>query len=62
MRTLRAGSGFTLIEIAFSLFILALLAAVLLGPITTQIAQTKISQARTDLDQINEALIGFALA
>ena len=54
--------GFTLIEIALSLFIIALLAAVLLAPITTQIAQTKISQARTDLDQINEALIGFALA
>ena len=60
-RRVRA-SGFTLIEIALSLFIVALLAAVLLAPITTQITQTKISQARTDLDQINEALIGFALA
>ena len=55
-------SGFTLIEIALSLFLLALLAAVLLGPITTQIAQTRISQSRTELDQISEALIGFALA
>ncbi len=44
------------------MLIITLLAIVLLTPITTQVTQAKISQAKTDLDQINEALIGFALA
>jgi type II secretory pathway pseudopilin PulG len=57
-----AGAGFSLIEIAISLSVIALLVTFLLTPITTQVTQTKIAQARTDLDQINEALIGFALA
>ena len=55
-------SGFTLIELAISMFIITLIATVLLGPITAQVTQAKISQARIDLDQINESLIGFALA
>jgi prepilin-type N-terminal cleavage/methylation domain-containing protein len=55
-------SGFTLIELAISMLIIGLLAAVLLTPITTQVTQSRIAQAKTDLDQINEALIGFALA
>jgi len=55
-------SGFTLIEIAISMLIITLLATVLLTPITTQVTQARISQAKADLDQINEALIGFALA
>ncbi len=55
-------SGFTLIEIAIGLFIITILATVLLTPITTQITQAKIHQAKADLDQINEALIGYALA
>ena len=44
------------------MFIITLIATVLLGPITAQVTQAKISQAKTDLDQINESLIGFALA
>ena len=55
-------SGFTLIELAISMFIITLIATALLGPITAQVTQSRISQARTELDQINEALIGFALA
>jgi type II secretory pathway pseudopilin PulG len=55
-------SGFTLFELAISMLIITLLATVLLTPITTQVTQARISQAKTDLDQINEALIGFALA
>ena len=55
-------AGFTLIELAISLSIIALIVAFLLTPITTQVTQSKITQARADLDQINEALIGFALA
>jgi type II secretory pathway pseudopilin PulG len=60
-RRIRA-TGFTLIEIAIAMAALMLLAAVLLTPITTQITQSKITHARADLDQINEALIGYALA
>ncbi len=59
---LTRASGFTLFEIAISMLIITLLAAVLLTPITTQVTQSRISQAKADLDQINEALIGFALA
>ena len=54
--------GFTLIEIAISMLVITLLATVLLTPITTQVTQSRLSQAKADLDQINEALIGFALA
>lgn len=59
---LTRASGFTLFEIAISMLIITLLATVLLTPITTQVTQARISQAKADLDQINEALIGFALA
>ncbi|MEO8442083.1 MAG: type II secretion system protein [Betaproteobacteria bacterium] len=59
---LTRASGFTLFEIAISMLIITLLATVLLTPITTQVTQSRISQAKADLDQINEALIGFALA
>lgn len=55
-------SGFTLFELAISMLIITLLATVLLTPITTQVTQARISQAKSDLDQINEALIGFAVA
>src|SRR5664279_231724 len=53
--------GFTLFELAISMLIITLLATVLLTPITTQVTQSRISQAKAELDQINEALIGFAL-
>ena len=54
--------GFTLIELAISLFIIALLAVALIPPIASQVTQSRLAQARSDLDQINESLIGFALA
>jgi type II secretory pathway pseudopilin PulG len=61
--TAREGyAAFTLIELAISLSIIALIVTFLLAPITAQVTQSKIAQARSDLDQINEALIGFALA
>ena len=56
------GRGFTLVEIAISLSIIAIIMIFLIPPITTQITQSKITQAKADIDQINEALIGFALA
>jgi len=62
IRRFPPASGFTLIELAISMFIITLIATVLLGPITAQVTQAKISQAKADLDQINESLIGYALA
>src|SRR5258707_14270718 len=59
---LTRASGFTLFEIAISMLIITVLATVVLTPITTQVTQARISQAKADLDQISEALIGFALA
>lgn len=61
VRSLRA-AGFTLIEIAISMLIITLLATVMLTPFATQVTQSRLSQAKAELDQINEALIGFALA
>lgn len=54
--------GFTLIELAISLFIITLLAVALIPPIASQVTQSRLAQARSELDQINESLIGFALA
>ncbi len=53
VRALRA-TGFTLFELAISMLIITLLAAVLLTPISTQVTQARIAQAKTELDQINE--------
>lgn len=53
--------GFTLIEIAVGVFLLTILLSALLVPLTTQVEQRKISDTRKALDEIREALIGFAL-
>lgn len=55
-------SGFTLIEMAVALLIVVLLLGSLLGPLSTQVESRKIAEAQRGLDQINEALVGFALA
>jgi prepilin-type N-terminal cleavage/methylation domain-containing protein len=54
--------GFTLIEIAVALFIIALLLGSLLVPLTTQVDQRKISDTQRSLDEIKEALTGFAIS
>ena len=53
--------GFTLIEIAVALFIITIVLGSILIPLTTQVEQRKISDTRKALDEIREALIGFAL-
>ncbi|TCV80076.1 type II secretion system protein [Sulfurirhabdus autotrophica] len=55
-------NGFTLIEIAITLFIITLLLGGLLVPLGTQIEQRKISETQRNLEEIKEAMIGFALA
>lgn len=55
-------AGFTLIELAVALFIIALLLGSILVPLATQIEQRQISETQKKQDEINEALIGFAIA
>lgn len=54
--------GFSLIEIAVALFILTILLGVSLIPLTTQVEQRKVGETRKALEEIREALIGFAIA
>jgi len=54
-------AGFTLIEIAVVLAVIALLLGGLLVPLTAQIELQKISETQNSLDEIREALIGYAI-
>ena len=54
-------TGFTLIEMAVAVFIIALLLGSILVPLTTQVEQRQISDTQKLLDEVKEALIGFAL-
>ena len=55
-------TGFTLVELAVSLTIIALLLGMLVIPLTTQFDQQKIVETRVQLEQIREAVLGFAVA
>jgi prepilin-type N-terminal cleavage/methylation domain-containing protein len=54
--------GFTLVEIAVAIFIIALLLGSMLVPLNVQVGQRKISETQKTLDEIKEALVGFAVA
>ncbi len=54
--------AFTLIEMAVAVFIIALLLGSILVPLTTQVEQRQISDTQKALEEIKEALIGFAVA
>ncbi|MGH8602913.1 MAG: prepilin-type N-terminal cleavage/methylation domain-containing protein [Gammaproteobacteria bacterium] len=58
----RRGAGFTLIEIAIVLVVLGLLLAGLIGPMGTRIEQEERERTRAILEEIKEALYGFAIA
>lgn len=60
-RAHRAG-GFTLIELALTIAIVAVLGAGLLVPVVSQIAQRNISSTERTLELAREALIGYAVA
>ncbi len=55
-------AGFTLVELAISIFIIALLLGSILVPLATQVEQRQISETQKTLDEIREALMGFAVA
>lgn len=57
----RAG-GFTLIEMAVALFIIVLVLGSILVPLTTQVEQRQVSDTQKTLEEIKEALAGFAIA
>jgi prepilin-type N-terminal cleavage/methylation domain-containing protein len=52
--------GFTLAELAIVLFIVGLLLAGAMIPLSTQLEVKSITETRRVMDQINEALIGYA--
>ena len=62
MKTMKNNSGFTLAEMAIVLVIVGLLIGGMLMPISTQLNHQRISETRKSVEQIKEALIGFAAA
>ena len=58
---MKQASGFSLIEMAFVLVIITLLLGGLLVPFTTQVEQRRITETNKAMEEIKEALLGFAL-
>lgn len=54
--------GFTLVEMAVALVVIALLLGSILVPLATQVEQRQISDTQKILEEIKESLLGFALA
>ncbi|MGE0386641.1 MAG: type II secretion system protein [Gammaproteobacteria bacterium] len=57
----RAGRGFTLIELAMVIFVLALLFGGLIGPMTMRVEQSGREETEARMQEIKEALLGFAV-
>lgn len=58
--SLRRNRGFTLAEIAIVMLILGLMVVGVLGALTNQINQGRVSVTQRQLDEIRESLLGFA--
>jgi len=56
-----SASGFTLIELAIAMLIIGLLVGGLLAPLAAQIEQRKLTETQKALQEIKEALVGFAV-
>lgn len=54
--------GFSLIEMAFVLIIVTLLLGGLLVPFATQVEQKRIAETQKAMEEIKEALLGYAIA
>ncbi len=61
-RGLQALRGFTLLETAIVLFIVTLLLGGLLPTLSNRIERQRISEARKQLDEIQQASVGYAIA
>jgi prepilin-type N-terminal cleavage/methylation domain-containing protein len=57
----RPAAGFTLIELAAVIAIIALLLGVIMAPLATQFRVRTMNDAERDLEEIKEALIGYAM-
>ena len=55
-------AGFTLIELAISLAIMALLLGMLMVPLNTQLDQQRINETQKQLSLLSESLLGFSVA
>lgn len=62
MNSKKISLGFSLIEMAFVLVIVTLLLGGLLVPFSTQIEQKRIADTQKAMAEINEALLGYAIA
>ena len=58
----KSNQGFTLVELAIVVVIIGLLLATFLTPLSALTALRNNSETRTDLNEIREALIGYALS
>ena len=54
--------GFSLIELAIAIFVIALLLGGILVPLSTQVEQRKNNETQKTLNEVKEALLGYALA
>ncbi|MFN0318318.1 MAG: type II secretion system protein [Burkholderiales bacterium] len=61
-KKLQLSRGFTLIELAVVIVVIALLLGALLVPLGTQVEQRKVAETQKALEEIREALLGFAMA
>ncbi|MGH7962423.1 MAG: prepilin-type N-terminal cleavage/methylation domain-containing protein [Burkholderiales bacterium] len=59
---MRPKAGFTLVEMAVALVVVTLLLGGLLVPFVTQVEQRRVNETISRLEEIKEALIGYALA
>lgn len=60
--TLRHNTGFTLIEVAMVMVIIGLILAASIAPLNKQIERGRIQETNKLLDEIEQALYGFAIA
>jgi len=61
MLAIKSHSGFTLVEIAVVMMIIALLLGGLVPTLSTQMESQRIKETLSQMEEINQALIGFAL-
>lgn len=54
-------NGFTLIEVAIVLLIITLALGSVLGPISSQLKQSKINETEEQLEEIKQAILAFAI-
>ena len=61
-RPISHSAGFSLIELSIAIVVITLLLGSLLVPLSTQVDKRRYAQTELQVDDIREALIGFALA